>query len=148
MLTERSFDAGTLSLNYAEEPAAGPPLVLLHGASGCWQTFLPIIPFVGWRWHLYAPDFRGHGRSGRVGGTYRLGDFAQDTTRFLREVVREPAVLLGFSLGAVVATQVAAESPDAVRAVVLEDPGFAGAPLAAMAGGRIAAQAVMVRELL
>ena len=67
MLTERTFDAGDVSLNYAEGPPAGPPLVLLHGSSLRWQHFLPVIPLLGWRWHLYALDLRGHGRSGRGG---------------------------------------------------------------------------------
>ena len=127
MLTERAFDAGAVALNYAEGPAVGPPLVLLHGASVRWQNFLPVIPSLGWRWHLYAPDFRGHGRSGR-GDAYRLADYAQDTARFLRAVVREPAVLLGWSLGAMVAIQVAAEAPEAVRAIILEEPSDPSAP--------------------
>lgn len=148
MLTERAFDAGAVSLNYAEGPSAGPPLVLLHGGSASWQTFLPVLPLLGWRWHVYAPDFRGHGRSGHAVGAYRIADYAQDTARFLREVVREPAVVLGHSLGGVVAVQVATEMPDAVRAIVLEDPGLAGAPLAGMAGGAISAYFIKLRELL
>jgi hypothetical protein len=31
MLSEKSFDTGELLLNYAEGPASGPPLALLHG---------------------------------------------------------------------------------------------------------------------
>ncbi len=145
MLTERAFDAGAVSLNYAEGPAVGPPLVLLHGATVRWQNFLPIIPFLGWRWHLYAPDFRGHGRSGR--GAYRIADYAQDTARFLREVVREPAVLVGWSLGATVAVQVAAELPEAVRAVVLGDPADPNLP-AVLPGGGIQAVCSALRDLL
>ena len=146
MLTERAFDAGTVSLHYAEGPASGPPLALLHGASTRWQTFLPVIPFLGWRWHLYAPDFRGHGRSGRA-DTYRIADYAQDTTRFLREVVREPAVLLGWSLGGAVAVQVAAEVPEAVRAIMLEDLADPNSP-AALPGGGVHAYFSELRDLL
>lgn len=51
-------------------------------------------------------------------------DFAADVIRFLRARVAEPAVLLGHSLGAQVAMQVAAEAPDVTRAIVLEDPGL------------------------
>ncbi len=145
MLTERAFDAGAVTLNYAEGPSSGPPLVLLHALSARWQNFLPFIPSLGWRWHLYAPDFRGHGRSGR--GAYHIADYAQDTARFLREVVREPAVLLGWSLGATVAVQVAAELPEAVRAVVLGDPADPNLP-AVLPGGGIHAVCDALRDLL
>lgn len=145
MLTERAFDMGAVTLNYAEGPSVGPPLVLLHAATARWQNFLPIIPFLGWRWHLYAPDFRGHGRSGR--GAYRMDDFAQDTARFLREVVREPAVLLGHSLGGAVAVQVAAELPEAVRALVLEEPANPNLP-SVLPGGKARAYSSVLRDLL
>jgi pimeloyl-ACP methyl ester carboxylesterase len=122
VLTEKAFGGGPVSINYVEGPPSGPPVVLLHGSTGRWQNFNPIIPLLGWRWHLYGPDFRGHGRSGRADGDYRLVDYAADTARFLREVVREPAVLLGWSLGAHVALEVAAQAGDGVRAIVLVDP--------------------------
>ncbi len=146
MLTERAFDAGAVSLNYAEGPPSGPPLVLLHGGSGRWQGFLPVIPSLGWRWHLYAPDFRGHGRSGRA-DAYRLADYARDTARFLREVVREPAVLLGWSLGANVAIQLAAETPEAVRAIMLEEPADPNSP-AVLPGGSVQGYCSALRDLL
>jgi len=129
VLTETTFDAGSLSTNYVEGPPSGLPLVLLHGLTGRWQSFNPIIPLLGWRWHLYGPDFRGHGRSGRAAGDYRLVDYGADTARFVRGVVREPAVLLGWSLGALVAVEVAAQARDAVRAIVLIDPPLGVAPL-------------------
>lgn len=122
MLKEKSFDTGVVSLNYAEGPPSGPPLVLLHGVGWRWQNFLPVIPPLLVRWHIYALDFRGHGLSGRVAGAYRFIDYAQDTIAFLRTQAAELAILLGHSLGAMVAISVAAEAPDLVRAIVLEDP--------------------------
>ena len=62
MLTERQFDTGAVTLNYAEGPASGPPLVLLHGLSYRWQSWLAVMPTLALRWHLYAPDLRGFGR--------------------------------------------------------------------------------------
>src|SRR5438067_110802 len=110
MLTERAFDAGAVSLNYAEGPPSGPPLVLLHGGGLRWQSFLPVLPLLGWRSHIYALDLRGHGRSGHVTRAYGHTDHGGEVIRFLHEVVREPAGLLGLSLGAIVAVEVAAEA--------------------------------------
>ena len=82
---ERSFDTGVVKINYAEGPPSGPPFVLLHGGSGRWQLFEDILPDLIARFHLYLPDLRGHGKSGRVSGQYRLQDFADDVVAFLRE---------------------------------------------------------------
>ncbi|MCB0064692.1 MAG: alpha/beta hydrolase, partial [Caldilineaceae bacterium] len=48
-----------------------------------------------------------------------------DVIAFLRDQVRRPAALLGWSLGGVIATLVAAEAPELVRALILEDPPLA-----------------------
>lgn len=125
MLIEKTFNADVVSLNYAEGPSHGLPIVMLHGTSLRWQTFLPNLPTFSCRYHTYAVDHRGHGRSGRVPGAYRIVDFADDVVRLLRARVAEPAVLLGHSLGAHVAMQVAVDAPDLTRAIVLEEPALA-----------------------
>jgi pimeloyl-ACP methyl ester carboxylesterase len=118
---ERAFSTGLVEINYAEGPPAGPPLVLLHGLAARWQLFTPLMPALSERWHLYAPDFRGHGKSGRVPGHYRVGDFVEDTRAFIQAQLTGPAVIYGHSLGGGVAASVAAELPDLVRALVIGD---------------------------
>ena len=120
-----SFDTGVVTLKYAEGPPTGPPLVLLHGGSARWQEFEPLIPTLAARWHVYAPDFRGHGESGRVPSRYRLRDYVADIGVFLEGRVGQPAVLFGHSLGGQVALMLAAQRPELARAVVNGD-----APLA------------------
>jgi len=120
-IREHSFDTAVVTINYAEGPPSGPPLLFLHGGSGRWQNYEDVIPEVAARFHLYAPDFRGHGRSGRVPGQYRLEDYVDDTITFLRQCVAEPAYLFGHSLGGMVALLVAAQCTDYVRAVVVGD---------------------------
>ena len=120
-IQEQTFDTGLVIINYAEGPPSGPALVLLHGGSMWWQDLESVIRDLAPRWHVYAPDFRGHGKSGRVPGRYRLQDYADDTIAFLRQRVTEPARLFGHSLGGEVALLVAAQSPDLVQAVVVGD---------------------------
>ena len=131
MLTERTFDTGEVAINYVESSATGPLLIMLHGMTATWQVFETTIPFLAVRWRVVAADLRGHGRSGRVAERYTLMDYVRDVGALRRHLSYEGAVLVGSSLGAMVAIGLAAEDPDAVRAVVLEDPplGFAsGAP--------------------
>lgn len=75
---ETSYDTGRVVLNYALGPKNGPPLVLLHGGSGCWQNLYPIIPDLATNWHIFAPDLRGHGKSGRVAWRYAVRDYAME----------------------------------------------------------------------
>jgi pimeloyl-ACP methyl ester carboxylesterase len=120
-MRERLYLAGEVAINVAEGPANGPPFVLLHGGSACWQYGATFIDLLREDWHVYAPDLRGHGASGRVPQRYRLPDYAADVAGFLRDVVQEPAVIYGHSLGGEVASWVAAQHPDLVRAVIVGD---------------------------
>ena len=120
-ITEREFDAGDVRLNYAEGPDNGPPLVLLHGLGRRWQVFMPLIPALSLRWHIFAPDFRGHGKSGRVNRGYRGTQYSDDVVRFVRDRVGAPAVVFGHSLGGMVGMWVASHHPDLVRALMLGD---------------------------
>jgi pimeloyl-ACP methyl ester carboxylesterase len=122
MLDEHAFRTGSVTINYAEGPKNGPPLVMLHGLSSRWQTYLPIIPHLVERWHIYGLDFRGHGGSDHLADSYTWSRYAADTAQFLADVLSEPAVLLGHSLGAMVAAFVAANHPSGVRALILEEP--------------------------
>ncbi|MFA5868507.1 MAG: alpha/beta hydrolase [Candidatus Bathyarchaeia archaeon] len=120
MLVERSFKAGEATLNYAEGPDSGPPMVLTHGLTDRWQYYLPIMPFLTMRWHVYALDFRGHGESSRT-PPYRYLDHINDTISFIKGNFKEPVVIFGSSMGGMVALMVAARRPDLVRAVVFGD---------------------------
>jgi pimeloyl-ACP methyl ester carboxylesterase len=120
-LVERTFDTGEVQLNYAEGPAHGPPLVLLHGLGRRWQVFLPLIPALSLRWHIFAPDLRGHGKSSRVARGYRGQQYSEDIARLLRERVSAPAVLFGHSLGGMLGMWVASHHQELVRALILGD---------------------------
>ncbi len=122
MLTEKRVETGETTLNYAEGPAVGPPLVLLHGLTGWWRSMHPLMARLSPAWHIYACDLRGHGKSGWVAGRYRVTDYAQDISAFIQATVPEPVVLLGHSLGALTALATASRVPEHVRALVLLDP--------------------------
>jgi pimeloyl-ACP methyl ester carboxylesterase len=124
-LIEQTFDTGevplNVRLNYAEGPAHGPPLVLLHGLGRRWQVFLPVIPALSMRWHIFAPDLRGHGKSARVSRGYHGPQYAEDIACLLRQRVSGPAVVFGHSLGGMVGMWLACHHPELVRALILGD---------------------------
>jgi pimeloyl-ACP methyl ester carboxylesterase len=99
MLVEKSFDTGEVVLNYAEGPDNGPPIVLLPGGTMRWQDYYnPLISMLYNRWHTYAVNARGHGKSGRTPGKYRLKDYTSDVVAFTEEL-KEPAAIFGYSMG-------------------------------------------------
>lgn len=122
MLKEGTFNADGVTINYAEGPPSGPPLVLLHGGGDRWQSFLPVIPGLVMRWHIYALDLRGHGKSGRVPGQYRPEHYVADVVAFLERQLAECVILFGHSLGGWIALMAAAECPEKVQALILGDP--------------------------
>lgn len=102
----------------------GPPVVLLHGlgVSGVvWTAFARRE--LGDR-EVIAPDLRGHGESGRSpDAAYGVTDYAGDVadlvaTRF----GGTPVVLVGHSLGGLVAIEVARQTPAVVGHLALLDP--------------------------
>jgi pimeloyl-ACP methyl ester carboxylesterase len=120
MLIEKNHNTGEALINYAEGPCSGSPVVFLHGLTDRWQYFLPIIPFISLRWHVYALDFRGHGKSSRT-PPYRYLDHINDAIHFLENNVKLESVLFGSSMGGMVSLMVAAKRPDLVKAVVFGD---------------------------
>ena len=119
------FDAGAVTLAYAEGPDNGPPLVLIPGMSLRWQTYIPVAQRLCDRFHVFMLDMRGHGASDRApDGSYRVQDFGGDVAAFLRGRVGEPTVVSGHSLGGLIALWVAANEPSLVAGLNAEDAPF------------------------
>lgn len=121
MLTERFIDTGETHVYVLSGPDEGPPILFLHGVSRIGRDFAPLFPVLAHSWKVQAIDHRGHGKSGRVPGGYRITDYVRDAAAIVH-TFHTPVVLFGHSLGAVTAAAVAAAEPDRVRAVILEDP--------------------------
>lgn len=122
-MREQTFATSAgIALNVARSESSGAPIVLLHGVTRSWRDWLVGLPYLMPHWHIAALDFRGHGRSARVPGAYLIADYVPDVVDFLRRELDEPAILVGHSLGGNVAAAAAAEVPERVRGLILEDP--------------------------
>lgn len=113
-----SIHPDTVELAYSEV-GNGPPLVLLHGLGGGQDNWQLQTPAFASRYRVIMPDLRGHGRSPKPKGPYRMAQMAADVARLLRRLEAWPAHVLGLSLGGAVALQLAVDEPALVRSLVL-----------------------------
>lgn len=122
MLKEDVFRLGNISLNVAQGPKSGPPLLLIHGGGNRWQEFLPILPALSMRWHLHVIDLRGHGKSSWADGQYRPEQYVIDILAYTDAQAIEKVVLFGVSLGGWIALMTAVQLGDKVSGLILGDP--------------------------
>lgn len=100
---------------YVERSGQGPTVVMLHGMSDSSRSFAPLVPHLT-SCRLIAPDLAGHGATGGDPGSF--ADLCSQVSWLIQNVSQEPVVLVGHSLGAMVATGVAASIPDHVGGLV------------------------------
>ena len=110
-------DIGGINTWY-DEDGSGDPLVLLHGGMATNETWSAQLPAFAERFHVLAPERRGHGHTHDVEGPLHYDDMASDTIGFLEQVVGGPAHLVGWSDGGIVGLLVAIRRPDLVRKLV------------------------------
>jgi len=109
---------------WLERPGDGDTLVLLHGITDNAGTYTGLMADIDSSCHIYALDFRGHGDSFKPDDLYDTDAYADDVRHFIRTKASGPVLLAGHSLGALVATQVAATAPELVEKLFLEDGPF------------------------
>jgi len=100
---------------------AGPPLVLLHGATSLGrEDYAAQLPAMTKAFLVYLPDARGHGRTrwdAANGFEYRW--LVDDLTAFVDELGLDSFHLMGFSMGAMTALQFGARHPERLRTLVV-----------------------------
>ena len=106
----------------AAGPDDGAPVVFLHGVSGSMRTYAWLPEEIAEGRRIVRVDLRGHGRSEHAPGAYDVDSYGEDVVDLLSETAGRPAVLVGHSLGGVVAWWVAQRHPELVAAAFLEDP--------------------------
>jgi non-heme chloroperoxidase len=108
-------------LEYEERgDSDGVPVLLLHGVTDSrrsWDTVLPHLPP---SIRAVALTQRGHGDSDKPGALYTIEQLAADAAAAIDALHLGPAVVVGHSMGTWVAERLAIDSPDRVRALLLE----------------------------
>jgi len=107
---------------------AGPPLVLLHGASGSWTHWIRNVLPLAEHFRVLVADMPGYGESDAPPEPHTADALADLVVAGIEQLLPAPAVfdLAGFSMGAIVGGLVAARLGARVRRFVLLGPGGLG----------------------
>ncbi len=113
-----------IRMSFTRTGVGRSPLILLHGlaANGlCWTVVAHELEA---EYDVIMPDFRGHGKSSAPDDGYRYEDHANDVVGLMNGLGISPPVLIGHSMGGLVAAVVAGHYPALIRGLILADPTF------------------------
>lgn len=96
----------------------GYPILCLHGHPGSGQSMAVFTDHLAHRYHTLAPDLRGYGRS-QASAPFAMTDHLDDLTELLDQQGLQECLVLGWSLGGILAMELALRRPKQVRGLVL-----------------------------
>ena len=140
--TSKFVTVNGLRLRYLDWGASGlPPVVCVHGYTSSAEAFNAPARHLQDRFHIIAPDVRGHGESAwSPTAAYQYGDQIGDLAALVDELQLSRFALIGTSMGGIIAMGFAARYPDQLRALVINDigpePETGSQRITEMVGGR------------
>jgi lipase len=113
-----------VQLAFGYWPGRGAPVIALHGLTASHLNFIGIAERLAGRCPLFALDLRGRGDSDKPEGPYGFAQHARDVAAAMRAMGMGPSIVVGHSMGAFIATALAAQEPSLVSGLVLIDGGL------------------------
>ena len=113
---------------YAREegPRTGQVALCLHGWSSSWYALSPLLPLLARRFRAVAVDLPGYGNSERLNERTTIVRYADLMARLIQDLSDSPAVLVGHSMGGMIAITLALRYPQLVDRLVLLCPTISG----------------------
>jgi pimeloyl-ACP methyl ester carboxylesterase len=96
----------------------GFPILGLHGHPGCGRNLSVFTNHLSKRYKTFAPDLRGYGKS-RFNGNFDMHDHLTDLEALLDRFQIEKCLLLGWSLGGILAMEMALRLPQRITGLIL-----------------------------
>lgn len=96
----------------------GFPILCLHGHPGLGSSMSVFTNHLSQKFQTFAPDLRGYGNS-RIKGNFRMEDHLTDLEALLDRFQIERCLVLGWSLGGILAMELALKLPERVTGLIL-----------------------------
>src|SRR5262245_29484869 len=121
MLTEQSIRLPNgVTLRYVEQgPSGAMPIILLHGFPDSWLSYGPVLAHMPPSTRVIAVSQRGFGNADKPESGYHPRDLAADLAEFMTLRGIRAAIIVGHSMGALVAQSFALGFPDRVSGLML-----------------------------
>ncbi|MFI4935746.1 MAG: alpha/beta fold hydrolase [Caulobacterales bacterium] len=103
------------------EGGSGQPLVFIHGAGGVMAED-PLLNALAANYHVYAPFLPGYGESEECGSLRDMLDFTLHTWDVVEALGVKDPILVGHSMGGMIAAEMACLAPNDVSRLVLICP--------------------------
>jgi 3-oxoadipate enol-lactonase len=111
-----------LRITYRDDgPRDAPALVMLHALGLDGGVFDPVLPLLPPGLRVIRPDMRGHGATDVPAPPYAMGALVRDVERLLDHLGVTDAVVLGLSIGGLIAQGLAVKRLDLVRGLILSN---------------------------
>ena len=120
---EKDYDSEEhIRIHYAEMENDHIPLLLIHGQCMCWRDYERVLDTLGERYHVFAVDCPGHGKSEKNKGLYTCKSIGDLLCGFVKKQIGEPCFVSGHSSGGILAAYIAGQIPSLIKGLLLEDP--------------------------
>jgi len=121
----KTLRVNDLALHYLEwGEGEAPPILCVHGYTGSADAFNALARQLEDRYRILALDVRGHGESAwSPTGAYSYADQVGDLAEFAKQLRLDRFVLIGTSMGGIIAMAYAAEHAERLLGLVIKDIG-------------------------
>jgi pimeloyl-ACP methyl ester carboxylesterase len=122
--TEGYLKLDGVNIHYYRTGGNKPPFVLLHGATDNGLCWTPVAEWLAEKYDVIMPDAQGHGLSDRLDPAYSFNKPAPQMVGLVRKLGLKKPLIMGHSMGAGTAVEIAVDYPSLPKAIILEDPAW------------------------
>ncbi len=129
--TRKSLNLSKIQLSYLEWESEESqnkkePLLLLHGLADLALVWVSLGEYLADKYHIVAPDMRGHGESSKPESGYSFEKTIADLEELIKHLHWSSAHILGHSWTGKLACIWARQNPERFKSMILADPVFIG----------------------